>query len=337
MDQRNKWEQELDKLTDQAFKETDSELFNLYRNKLIEIKKSVKYYTDTYPNLSFSKKLEIERQLQVGAEIQQILAATSKDVYHTIEDYATNQGELGYNGVFYAIEGVENVTLPFTLINHDYIKKALNKPVAGKRLSKRLYQNQDHLAKVSTQALIDGLWDGNGYPEIAKRITDQTEASYRQALRIARTEGGRIRSLTTQKGYDHAADLGIDFDKHWLATSDSRTRHDHSELNGQTVPYDGQFKIRGHRADGPRLFGVASEDINCRCTTITKIKDMPAEYKNKSQNEKLDAEAKQYDYSKWLNKKATKAEQDAQKNRTYDKPTVKMLQDHADYIKHPAK
>lgn len=312
MNQQNKWQQDLDKLTDTAFKKTDSELFNLYRNKLIEIKKVVKHYTDIYPDLSFSKKLEIERQLQVGNEIQNILASVDKDVHQSVKDFAVNQGNLGYNGVFYAMEGAENITTPMTVINQKYIVNALNKPVAGKRLSKRLYQNRDHLSKVSTQALIDGLWDGNGYAEVAKRITDQTEASYRQSLRIARTEGGRVRSVTTQQGYDDAADMGIQFEKEWLATSDSRTRHDHTVLDGQRVEPDDEFEIAGNHAVGPRLFGIAREDINCRCTTISVVKDVPNEFKNAE-----GASISHDNYDNWL-----KSKQDLKKPELSDQELV---------------
>lgn len=44
------------------------------------------------------------------------------------------------------------------------------------------------------------------------------------------------------------------------------------------VEVEEQFEsLDGYKADGPRLFGVASEDIHCRCTTITVVNGISPE------------------------------------------------------------
>ena len=56
-------------------------------------------------------------------------------------------------------------------------------------------------------------------------------------------------------------------EKVWLATLDDRTRDTHRLLHDQRVPLDGTFKtVDGASAIAPGQFGVAGEDINCRCT-----------------------------------------------------------------------
>ena len=174
----------------------------------------------------------------------------------------------------------------------------VNAPVAGKRLSKRLYQYRDKLTDNVTQNIITGLFEGKSYAEIARRVNEETEASYKQALRIARTEAGRTQSTTTQKGYIEAKKQGIDIQKRWLATLDKKTRHDHRELDGQTVEVDGKFSIRGHTAKGPRLFGVASEDVNCRCTTIEVIDGISPELRKDNESKEM---IKYKNYDEWLN------------------------------------
>ncbi len=174
----------------------------------------------------------------------------------------------------------------------------VNAPVAGKRLSKRLYQYRDKLADNVTQNIITGLFEGKSYAEIARRVNEETEASYKQALRIARTEAGRTQSTTTQKGYIEAKKKGIDIQKRWLATLDKKTRHDHRELDGQTVEVDEKFSIRGHNAEGPRLFGVASEDVNCRCTTIEVIDGISPELRKDNESKEM---IKYKNYDEWLN------------------------------------
>jgi hypothetical protein len=46
---------------------------------------------------------------------------------------------------------------------------------------------------------------------------------------------------------------------------------EHAELDGQRVDFDEKFVYIGLEAIGPRCFGVAGMDINCRCTTIAIV------------------------------------------------------------------
>lgn len=298
MDQLNKWQQELKQLTAKQYQKTDNQLFNLYRKQLIDIKKKLKHYTDNADNLSFSTRLEVERLFNIAKDIDTILSSSYPSIEEAIKAYSAGQAQQGYYGVWYSIEQSQNIVLQLPLINHNYVMNLVNAPVAGKRLSKRLYQYRDKLADNVTQNIITGLFEGKSYAEIARRVNEETEASYKQALRIARTEAGRTQSTTTQKGYIEAKKKGIDIQKRWLATLDKKTRHDHRELDGQTVEVDEKFSIRGHNAEGPRLFGVASEDVNCRCTTIEVIDGISPELRKDNESKEM---IKYKNYDEWLN------------------------------------
>lgn len=300
MDQLNKWQQELKQLTAKQYKKTDSQLFNIYRQSLIDIKKKLKGYTDNAENLSFSTRLEVERLFSVVKDIDIILSSSYPSIEEVIKAYSAGQARQGYYGVWYSLEQSQNIVLQLPLINHDYVMNLVNAPIAGKRLSKRLYQYRDKLAEKVTQNIITGLFEGKSYAEIARRVNEETEASYKQALRLARTEGGRTQSTTTQKGYVEAKKKGIDIQKRWLATLDKKTRHDHRELDGQTIEVDEKFSIRGHTAKGPRLFGVASEDVNCRCTTIEVIDGISPELRKDNESKEM---IKYKNYDEWLNSK----------------------------------
>ena len=177
----------------------------------------------------------------------------------------------------------------------------VNAPVAGKRLSKRLYQYRDKLADNVTQNIITGLFEGKSYAEIARRVNEETEASYKQALRIARTEGGRTQSKTTQKGYIEAKKKGIELRKKWLSTLSKTTRHSHRKLDGQIVDVEEKFtSLSGHKAEGPRLFGVASEDIACRCTTIEIVVGISPELRKDNESKEM---ITYKNYDEWLNSK----------------------------------
>lgn len=238
--------------------------------------------------------MEVERLFSVADEINAILQLNSPKVEKTIKGYSAKQAEQGYYGLWYTLEQSQNIALSMPLINHDYIMNLVNTPVAGKRLSKRLYKYRDELAQNVTNNIITGLFEGKSYAEIARWINEETEASYKQALRIARTEAGRTQSVTTQKGYEEAKELGINIKKKWLATIDKHTRRTHQELDGKEVDVDEEFTIRGHSAKGPRMFGVASEDVNCRCTTIEVVDGISPELRKDNESKEM-SEFKSYD------------------------------------------
>jgi len=49
-------------------------------------------------------------------------------------------------------------------------------------------------------------------------------------------------------------------------------RDTHFLLHGTTIPIDGYFHTVNGRSQGPGLFGIAEEDVNCRCSlSIRKV------------------------------------------------------------------
>ena len=107
---------------------------------------------------------------------------------------------------------------------------------------------------------------------MAHSLSDVAESSYKRAMNIMRTEAGRVQSVTRQKSMAEADKRGIEFEKVWSSALDTRTRDSHRVLDGQAVKPDAYFKVNGHRTLQPHMFGIATEDINCRCRTFSRIK-----------------------------------------------------------------
>lgn len=75
-----------------------------------------------------------------------------------------------------------------------------------------------------------------------------------------------------------AKQSGLDLVREWITTLDGLQRDSHDDLDGQAQPLDKPFKIpsgpnAGAEAMAPGGFGIASEDINCRCTTSIRVAD----------------------------------------------------------------
>lgn len=296
--QLEKWQEEMDRLSKKQYRQTNDAVRDVYKDALKDIKAQLAEYVDGYNDLSFAKKLEVERLFDVADDMDRILKGKYDSISEAIQAGVTAQAKNGYYGVWYSLEEANNVELQMGMLNPELIVQTVNNPVAGKTLSGRLYKQRNKLAKAATHEIVDGLFNGRSYAQIAKNLSEYTEADYKKALRIIRTEGGRVRSKTTQIGYQKAEKLGVNLQKRWLATLDRKTRHDHRYLDGQTVGIDDKFTDeKGNTADGPRLFGVASEDINCRCTTIAVVDGIAPELRR--DNETGETEAFK-NYDDWL-------------------------------------
>jgi len=92
--------------------------------------------------------------------------------------------------------------------------------------------------------------------------------------------------------------------KEWLDSSDERVRETHAILDGSIVPIEGQFiSASGASAPHPGAFGVAEEDINCRCSIIAHF---PEEQRSMTPDErqalKIEKEEKLISRENILNK-----------------------------------
>lgn len=275
----NRWEQELQNLEKTQDLKMNRELYHIYSDTLKDVKSKLKAYLDEYEDLPYWKQQQTGRLKQLTDEIVEKLQEVYPQTKSVIENFKQEQFETGYYGGYYTVEESQQADLPIAFLPDDVIRSAVRRPVASKTLSERLYKARNRLANRSQGAITSGILQGHGYAEIASVISSNSEANYRQALRIARTEGGRMRTQARQNSYEEMEKVGCDLQKQWLAALDRKTRKSHGHLDGQRVKIDEFFVSDGYKAIGPRCFGVAGMDINCRCTTITIVDGINPDYR----------------------------------------------------------
>lgn len=154
-----------------------------------------------------------------------------------------------------------SIGIDFGLVKAESIKASTTNPLAFLAIDDTKKSLLYGLQREITQGLING----ESYFRISSRVRDAMGVSANRALTIARTEGGRAMTQGQIDLIDQAEAQGVELKRKWIATMDGRTRDSHRKLDGKYADKDGYFTIRGRRARGPRLFGIASEDINCRC------------------------------------------------------------------------
>jgi len=152
------------------------------------------------------------------------------------------------------------------------------------------------------ETLREGIESGEGIPSLAKRVSAvYDEAKGTRALAIARTESMRTVNYGTLQGYrqSHVVER-----KEWIAVPDSRVRDGHIDLDRRTrndpIPHEANFVLKagnnvGAMAECPGMFGIAEEDIFCRCSIAAVIGDKSSY----QEQDRRDA------YWKTMDKKAT--------------------------------
>ena len=106
--------------------------------------------------------------------------------------------------------------------------------------------------------------------KIAGRLSKVTGMNETAAIRNARTMVTGAENKGRQDSYARATADGIILERTWIATNDSRTRHSHAVLDGETKQIDTPFSNGLMYPGDPD--GEPSEVYNCRCTLIAKVK-----------------------------------------------------------------
>jgi hypothetical protein len=128
--------------------------------------------------------------------------------------------------------------------------------------------------------------------------------------------GGRIDS------YKRAESMGIKILQQWMATLDSRTRHEHRQLDGQKRKVGEPFEVEGEKIFFPG--DPAAEPYltyNCRCTLVGEVEGVDYNLSDKSQR---DNKLGDMTYEEWKEEKRKQdnAEPPAPKPESKPEPKV---------------
>ena len=119
------------------------------------------------------------------------------------------------------------------------------------------------------ESLADGVYAGEGISQLQSRVSDVFDYADKVRSRmIARTEVVGSSNFANVEAF---AQSGVVAKKEWLAVKDGATRDTHRELDGQVVILRAPFSANGQSAQYPGGFGVAEEDIGCRCAVLPVV------------------------------------------------------------------
>ncbi|MBD5631715.1 MAG: hypothetical protein HDP34_00595 [Clostridia bacterium] len=207
------------------------------------------------------------------AKYQRMLEAQLETILHKLGDenasdmtaYLDTVYREAYLGCLYGMHG-DGVDL-ILQVDEDKVLRCINKDTKELKFSARIYDNVDQLKDTVKAEISRGFSSGKDYAAIARQISLRAGTSLTRMYTIARTEGHRVTSESEMECMRAAKAKGADVVKEWISTLDSVTRKTHVELDGQIRELEEYFEIpsSGAKAMYPGGFGIACEDINCRC------------------------------------------------------------------------
>lgn len=201
-------------------------------------------------------------------QIDNIIAELNNKNYESINSYLKSSYDLGYTGTMYDLAG-QGIPLVMPINQLAMVKAVQLSP----KVSKRLYGEYVHqLSKHIRNEVSRGIATADSYANIARNISNASKIGFNKSMRIARTEGHRVQCTAAFDAQHKAMDAGADIVKQWDATLDGRTRPLHRELDGQIRELDEPFDVGGIQVMYPSAFGLASQDINCRCALLQRAR-----------------------------------------------------------------
>ena len=297
----SKYQKEIESLLSKSESGINKKLQKLYKDLAEEITQDIiKLSEEIEQDDKFSKKLQKERLESIRSQMYAKANRLAGNQEENIYDFLRHDGQVAFNELFYDFEMTEKIPLSFAMMTDKQINVIINTPVASRKLSTRLKGNNTKMKQNLNRVLTRGFAKGWSTQKMAVQIAEIGGANYRRGMTIARTESGRVTSVARQQSQQHAKEIGIKTNKRWVSTLDGDTRTNHRKLDGKTVGIDEYFEVDGHKALQPHMFGIASEDCNCRCRTITVIDGYEPDLRRDNETKEV---IDYKNYNEWLESK----------------------------------
>lgn len=264
----------LNKAIDKKLDGKEKELAKEYAQTLANVKQALAEAYEKYSDndiltreemVKFGRLAKLENYL--AEEIQKLTKNQIRITQSAIKDTFLES----YYRYGYFIENQVELAI-YKLVKPEIVDAMIFNPLDLIKWDERVEENTTTLTRTLREVLTLGLAQGLGYSKLAREVTDKLGIGLNNALRITRTECRRVQESANLSTMQEARTAGVITKKMWVSTLDKRTRDTHRHLDGQIVGIDEKFKSKsGYTALAPHQFGVANEDIHCRCTMIVVV------------------------------------------------------------------
>ena len=298
------------KETDKILRDMEKRLDEVYKQAYREARQTADDFMKQFREMDKKKRQQVKdgeldkaeydrwRRTQVfqGNRYHQMADTLAADMTHTnqiaasvINGYLPEVYAVNHNYGTYEIEKGSRINTQYTMYDRQTVERLMrdNPDLLPRKAAVNVPKDQLWNKKHINSAITQGILQGESIDKISQRLAATvTDMSHTSAIRNARTmttsaqNGGRIDS------YKRAESMGIKMLQVWMATLDSRTRHEHRQLDGQKRKVGEAFEVEGEKIFFP---GDPSADpalvYNCRCTLVGEVEGVDYNLSDKSQRD----------------------------------------------------
>lgn len=261
---------DIDKQLDQMVEKAENDIDIVFAKRLKALMNQIAEMYRNYSEKGEISRTELYKYNRFKKEMQFIaeeINADYKGLYKDIQKMLQEQyiENLLKSGFLYEYESQSK--MDYVIPSVSTINQAILNPIAELTLSALLNTHRNEVIRKINIEIGQALQAGEDYSTLAERLEKVLGFSSVKAKRVARTEAGRVQTISRMESAKHAEKYAK-LTKTWNATLDSKVRSAHRILDDQEADKEGFFHFKGAKAQGPHLFGIASMDINCRCSVL---------------------------------------------------------------------
>lgn len=257
--------------TDKILLDMEKRLDEVYKQAYKEARQTADDFMKQFREMDKKKRQQVKdgkldkaeydrwRRTQVfqGNRYHQMADTLAADMTHTnqiaasvINGYLPEVYAVNHNYGTYEIEKGSRINTQYTMYDKQTVERLIrdNPDLLPRKAAVNVPKDEIWNKKHINSAVMQGIIQGDPIDKISQRLAATvTDMSHTSAIRNARTmttsaqNGGRIDS------YKRAESMGIKILQVWMATLDSRTRHEHRQLDGQKRKVGEAFEVEGEK------------------------------------------------------------------------------------------
>lgn len=236
-------------------------------SRLRELLKKGNITKDEYKQWRISHILTGRRWYEMADVLSSDMTNSNKIAISIINGYLPEVYAIGFNSGVKSIAAQVPFETSFTLYDKYTVERLIrDKPALLPKPKLNIPKDKRWNKQKMNSAVLQGILQGESVPQISHRLAKVTDMNENSSVRNARTmitsaqNGGRYDA--SQKAEENGIILRIE----WQSAEDSRVRHSHAVINGETIKPGEKFS-NGCRFPGDPQ-GKPEEVYNCRCTTV---------------------------------------------------------------------
>ncbi|PCD81989.1 phage head morphogenesis protein [Lysinibacillus fusiformis] len=274
-------QQEINKILDELEKKVEKDIEVVFNKRLKAILSQMLEMHRKFGKNGQATWTDVNKYNRFNQEMKLIAQQLNDDYKAIIKLIRESEERLyieRYLLMAYLLQQSTGEEMGFKIPSVEVIQAAIANPVEFLTLPKIFEVHRNDIIRRLNIEIAQSLQAGESYTDMAIRIENAMGWTRKKAILVARTEGGRVRSQADLAIEEQASKTAI-LTKVWMSSLDTRVRKSHRNLDGQKADKDGYFHYGTWKSKAPRLWGIASMDIQCRCHTIFMVNGKLPEYR----------------------------------------------------------